>query len=223
MTNSITDIDAARLAAPASEQKAQDELGQSDFLTLMITQFQNQDPFEPMDNGEFLGQLAQFSTVSGIDSLNANFDSLAGALRDEQALQAANLVGRSVVAESATAYFGGETGMTGSVVLEAAAGSVQIDIVDASGQLVQRLDLGQQPAGPVAFTWDGLQADGEMAPPGEYGLQARVVRGQNVESVPTLIEARVESVTLGGLGGAMTLNIEGGGSLALSQVYQITR
>lgn len=223
MTNSIASIDAARLSAPASTGKAQDELGQSDFLTLMITQFQNQDPFEPMDNGEFLGQLAQFSTVSGIDSLNAGFDGLAGALRDEQALQAADLVGRSVVAESGTAYFGGEASVTGSVVLEAAAGSVQIDIIDASGQLVQRLDLGQQPAGSAAFTWDGLQADGEPAPPGEYGLAARVVRGQNVESVPTMIEARVESVTLGRLGGSMTLNIEGGGSLALSQVYQITR
>lgn len=223
MTNSITGIDAARLSAPTSTGKAQDELGQSDFLTLMITQFQNQDPFEPMDNGEFLGQLAQFSTVSGIDSLNASFDGLSGALRDEQALQAADLVGRKVVALSDTAYFDGAASVAGSVVLEAAAGSVQIDIVDASGELVQRLDLGQQQTGPVSFTWDGLGADGEAAPPGEYGLQARVVRGQNVESVPTLIEASVESVTLGQFGGSMTLNIEGGGSLALSQVYQITR
>ncbi len=223
MTNSISGIDAARLAAPPPEQKAQDELGQSDFLTLMITQFQNQDPFEPMDNGEFLGQLAQFSTVSGIDSLNAGFDDLAGALRDEQALQASNLVGRSVVALSDTAYFDGEAGVAGSIPLEASAGSVQIDIVDASGELVQRLDLGQQPAGTADFTWDGLTADGEVAPPGEYSLQARVVRGQNVESAPTLIEAQVESVTLGQFGGSMTLNIEGGGSLALSQVYQITR
>ncbi len=94
MTNPISGFDDA-FAAPPS-RKSPDELGQEDFLTLMITQFQNQDPFEPMDNGQFLGQLAQFSTVSGIDSLNSGFAGLEGALRDEQALQAAGILVRRV-------------------------------------------------------------------------------------------------------------------------------
>ncbi|MEM8816856.1 MAG: flagellar hook assembly protein FlgD [Pseudomonadota bacterium] len=222
MTNAIDGSNDARLFAPPPEQAARDELGQEDFLTLMITQFQNQDPFEPMDNGEFLGQLAQFSTVNGIESLNSGFDGLSGALRDEQALQAANLVGRSILAESNAAFYSGDDSVNGAVAI-GAAGTVQIDITDASGQLIQTLDLGQQPAGSVDFAWDGRTASGEMAAPGEYGLTARVVRGQEVESAPTLIEASIESVTLGRFGSAMTLNLEGGGSLALSQVYQITQ
>ncbi len=222
MSTAINGFDNASLFAPPPENKAQDELGQEDFFTLMIAQFQNQDPFEPMDNGEFLGQLAQFSTVSGIDSLNSGFDDLSGALRDEQALQASNLVGRTVLAVSDSAFYNGESSVNGALELSAS-GFVQIDITDASGQLVQRLDLGQQPAGQARFAWDGRMSDGEMADSGEYRLSARVVRGQEVESLATLVEGRVDSVTLGQFGGSMALNLEGGGSLALAQVYQITR
>ena len=221
MTTAINTFDDRSLFAPPPARKAQDELGQEDFLTLMITQFQNQDPFEPMDNGEFLGQLAQFSTVNGIDSLNAGFDGLAGALRDEQALQASNLVGQTVLAVTDSAFYNGESAVDGAIELSAS-GFVQIDITDASGQLVKRLELGQQEAGQVRFSWDGLTSDGEQAESGQYQLSARVVRGEEVESLATLLEGRVDSVTLGQFSGAMTLNLEGGGSLALGQVYQIT-
>ncbi len=221
MTNSINSLDASQVFAPPPERKAPDELGQEDFMKLMITQFQNQDPFEPMDNGEFLGQLAQFSTVSGIDDLNSGFDGLSGALRDEQALQAANLVGRTVVAETNSAFFDGDTNVNGALDLSSSASAVEIDITDATGQLVQRIELGQQPAGDVRFAWNGRTAEGETAGPGQYTLTARVIRGQNIESVPTLVESRVDSVTLGRNGAGMTLNLAGGGTLGLSQIYRI--
>ena len=83
----IGPIDDLSAFAPQPQAKRRDELGQEDFLTLMITQFRNQDPFEPMDNGEFLGQLAQFSTVNGIESLNSSFSGLSSAMQDNQALQ----------------------------------------------------------------------------------------------------------------------------------------
>ncbi len=220
MTNPINNLDTSQMFAPPPQRKAPDELGQEDFLKLMVTQFRNQDPFEPMDNGQFLGQLAQFSTVSGIDSLNSGFSGLAGALQDEQALQAANLVGRTVVAETGTAYYNGSS-VSGALDLRSSASAVEIDITDATGQLVQRIQLGEQPAGNVPFAWDGRTAEGRAADPGQYNLTARVIRGQNIESVPTLIESRVDSVTLGRNGAGMTLNLAGGGSLALSQIYRI--
>ena len=83
-----------------TEQSSRDELGQDEFLTLMIAQFKNQDPFEPMTNGDFLGQLAQFSTVSGISELQTSFDTLAGAISGEQALQAGSLVGKDILTQS---------------------------------------------------------------------------------------------------------------------------
>lgn len=212
--------DAGIFRAPP-QASANDELGQSDFLTLMITQFKNQDPFEPMDNGEFLGQLAQFSTVSGLDTLNTSFAGLANSITGEQALQAANLVGRSVLAVTDVGYLGADENVNGLIELDSSASAVQIDILDESGELLQTLDLGQQQAGLVRFSWDGLTAAGEMADPGHYQFKARVVRGAQVESAVTAIQSDIESVTLGQLGGDMLLNLTGGGALSLGQVYQI--
>ena len=111
---------------------------------------------------------------------------------------------------------------SGELDLDAAAGNVQIDITDEYGQLVQRLNLGQQTAGMVHFNWDGITSSGEQAPAGHYQVSARVIRGAEVESTPTLIEADIQSVTLGRFGSGMTLNLSGGNALSLSQVYQIT-
>ncbi|MDX1500244.1 MAG: flagellar hook assembly protein FlgD [Woeseiaceae bacterium] len=212
----------ARLFAPPPEKKPRNELGQDDFLKLMIAQFQNQDPFKPMENGEFLGQLAQFSTVSGIDSLNSAFTGLAGSIQDEQALKAAALVGRSVLAVTDIGYLPYSGPLAGAVELDGAVSNVQLDVTNASGELVRRINLGEQQGGIVRFEWDGRNADGERLGAGHYQLRARVVRGTETESVPVLIRADIESVTLGQFGAGMTLNLTGGDALSLGQVYQIT-
>ena len=219
--NPLGTIEDFQSIAPVPEKKSNDSLGQDDFLTLMITQFQNQDPFEPMDNGEFLGQLAQFSTVNGISSLNTAFDGLSGSLQDNQALQAAALVGHKVLALSDIGHLQAGSPIKGGLELETSAGNVQIEITDPSGQLVRRLDLGQQPPGLVEFTWDGVDSAGKRAPDGHYQVSARVIRGAFTESAPTVMEAEIQSVTLGQFGDGMTLNLAGGQSMPLSQVYQI--
>ena len=217
----VATFEDARLFAPPPETRPRNELGQDDFLKLMIAQFRNQDPFQPMENGEFLGQLAQFSTVNGIDSLNTSFAGLAGSIQDEQALQAANLVGHSVLAVTDIAYLAESGPVSGAVEIDAAVSNVQIDITNATGELVQRLNLGEQAGGLARFSWDGTDSSGERAPSDHYRITARVVRGNDVESMPTLIEADIESVTLGQFGAGMTLNLFGGDALSLSQVYQI--
>jgi len=215
-----TDTSALFGTQPAAASRS--DLGQEDFLTLMITQFKNQDPFEPMDNGEFLGQLAQFSTVNGISSLNSSFEGLSSALQDEQALQAANLVGRSVLADTDVAWFDGTADIDGAIELGATASNVEIDIVNANGELVKKLSLGEQSPGIVNFSWDGRDASGDVVDNGHYQMNARVLRGSNVESVGTYLRADVESVTLGRLGRGMTLNLAGGSTLSLADVHQIT-
>ena len=217
-TNALNDI--GNLAPPARASR-NDELGQSDFLKLMITQFRNQDPFKPMENGDFLAQLAQFSTVSGIDNLNSSFAGLATSIRGEQVLQAANLVGHSVLAVSDTGYLRDGGRIDGAVELASSASDVQIDIMDESGQLLKTVSLGQQPAGLARFSWDGTNAAGESVDAGHYRLQARVIRGNEVESTPMAIESTIESVTLGQFGQEMLLNVTGGGSLSLAQIYQL--
>lgn len=219
--NEISPFGDANLFAPPPENKANDDLGQEDFLKLMVTQFQNQDPFEPLDNGDFLGQLAQFSTVNGITSLNDSFAGLADSMQGEQVLQAASLVGHTVLASNDVAYLEDGGSVEGAVDLRSSASNVQIDITDVNGELVQRIELGQQPPGMTRFAWDGRNGSGEPATQGQYLVTTRILRGTQVESAETLLESDIESVTLGQFGQGMTLNIPGGATMSLSQVRRI--
>ena len=202
------------------EQDARDELGQDEFLTLMIEQFKNQDPFEPMTNGDFLGQLAQFSTVSGIDELKGSFDVLANAINGEQGLQAGSLVGREVLTQSEFGVHAETDPLRGIIDLEGQAQNVEIDILSPSGELVRTLTLGQQTGGELAFEWDGQTLDGDEAAFGTYQLVARVQRGDFVETVPVMVRSEVESVSLGDPRGVL-LNTANAGSLLFSDVNRI--
>lgn len=196
-----------------------DELGQEQFLKLMIAQFQNQDPFEPMENGEFLGQLAQFSTVSGINELKEGFGDLSGAMMSSQALQASDLVGRRVLAEGDQGVFASEEGVQGAVKLEDSANDVVVDVLDANGNRVRRMHLGQHSEGLARFHWDGMNDEGEMAEPGAYTFEAGVVRGDSTEAGQVLMNQHVDSVTLDRSGKGVTLNTAIGG-LSIHDVYE---
>jgi flagellar basal-body rod modification protein FlgD len=209
------------LNAPPPEGNSRTELGQQDFLKLMITQFKNQDPFEPMDNGDFLGQLAQFSTVNGIESLNEGFAGLSASMQSDQILQAASLVGHTVLASTNIGFLEDRGEISGAVELEASASSVQIEVTNKAGELVQRIDLGQQQAGLARFTWDGRDSKGDRVPEDHYLLTTRVIRGSQVENVETLLESDIESVSLGRFGQGLTLNLPGGDTLPVSQVRRL--
>ncbi|MDQ2068493.1 flagellar hook assembly protein FlgD [Natronospira bacteriovora] len=187
------------------------ELGQEQFLKLMIAQFQNQDPFDPMENGEFLGQLAQFSTVSGINELKDGFFDLAGAMQSSQALQASGLVGSTVLVEAGQGFMHSEIGMSGAVKLDNSANDVVVDILDQNGERVRRLHLGPQSEGLARFHWDGLDDQGQAVEPGLYSAEAGVVRGGTSESGQMLINHLVESVTLDRGGRGVNLNTAAGG------------
>ena len=219
--NDIGSINDTGLFAPPPAQESRTDLGQEDFLKLMITQFRNQDPFEPLDNGQFLGQLAQFSTVSGIASLNDGFSGLSASLQNEQALQAANLVGHRVLAANDVGYLSEDGSISGAIELGSSASNVTVEITDSTGQLVQQINLGAQPSGLVRFTWDGRDSSGDIAASGHYQVSTRVSYGTQVENAQTLIESSIESVTLGRFGQGMTLNLPGGDTLPLSQVRRI--
>ncbi|MDX1480732.1 MAG: flagellar hook assembly protein FlgD [Woeseiaceae bacterium] len=203
------------------EEQTDNELGQQDFMTLMIAQFRNQDPFEPMDNGEFLGQLAQFGSVDGIDRLNKAFASLSESIHSDQALQAANLVGHDVLARSGEGFLPEGGVLAGAVELEAGAQNVEIDILDGAGQLIQRLELGERPPGIAHFEWNGMNQAQELAAAGNYRIEARAVRGSQTESIEPLVSTAISSISLRGPGGGMTLNIPGGASLTMDQIFRI--
>jgi len=196
-------------------------LGANTFLTLLVTQLQNQDPTQPMNPTDFVTQLAQFSEVSGIQQLQSSFGTLAQSLSGNQVLQAANLVGHGVMAPgSSAALYNGV--LAGQVVLPGAASDVQVQISDAAGTPVQTLDLGAQNAGNIGFQWDGKNAAGQTLPPGIYNVQALYqVNGGTPQAASTNVAGLVQSVSLGANGQSPTLNVLGLGSVSLADVTQI--
>lgn len=206
------------LALQQSGDNKRTELGQDAFLKLMTAQMKNQDPFKPMESGEFLGQIAQFSTVSGIQQMQASLAGLSAALTSNQTLQAANLVGHGVMVDADSAYLFAEGGMSGSATLDAS-GPVAVDIVDSSGQVVRRLDLGTHPAGDVGFTWDGNDESGVRLPEGRYTVRATALNGGATQALETQVLGMVSSVTLGSSG--LSLNLYGMDPVALSAVREI--
>lgn len=197
------------------------ELGQEDFFRLMTAQLENQDPTKPIDNENFLAQIAQFSVVSGIGDLQKSFDTLSESLVSNQALQATNLVGHKVLAPTGIASLDANGAVKGSVELPVASSQVTISVRDTSGQIVRRLEMGNQAAGTVPFQWNGLRDDGQFAGAGKYFVTAEAVTMDGkTEAVETLVASEVRSVTLNKSGGLM-LDLEGVGPLDFDQVREI--
>ena len=212
--------EALGLASRKSTEKEGDGL-QDQFMTLMLTQMKNQDPLKPMENGEFLAQLAQFNTVSGINELQQSFSDFASSMQGNQALQASTLVGRSVLVDGSNVQLQAQGGAEGTADLPVSTLSTRILIHDSSGQLVRSMDLGQQAAGAINFAWDGMDGSGNRALPGNYSVTAEAGIDGQMQALNTKVVAAVESVTLGQGGREISLNVAGVGEIALSRVNQI--
>jgi flagellar basal-body rod modification protein FlgD len=198
------------------------ELGQEDFLMLMTTQLRNQDPFKPMENGDFIGQLAQFGTVSGIEEVRTELQSLAGSLVSNQALQASSMLGRDVLVPASQAVLANGGTIDGAVEIPKAVTSMNVGVYDQSGQLIRNVSLGSQLPGMVTFSWDGLATDGSAVPPGRYELRAEAISGGVNEAYDVLIADQVQSVSLPSGGRPLTLELAGLGTVDFSMVRQIS-
>ncbi|MFK3906552.1 flagellar hook assembly protein FlgD [Pseudomonas alabamensis] len=214
-------------ATPSSNKSAsltgasEKALGKDAFLQLLVTQMQHQNPLDPQDNSEFVAQLAQFSSLEGISSLNESVTSISSALGSSRALQASSLVGRSVVVQNDQAVVDTSKSLNGSVVLPQSVSGATVSVSDTSGKVIKTIELGPQSAGNASFIWDGTNASGEKVDPGTYRFDAKTtVDGASV-ALGTLLPATVTSVTLSQTGGEMMLNLSGVGQVALSKVQTI--
>jgi flagellar basal-body rod modification protein FlgD len=193
-------------------------MGEDRFLTLLVAQMKNQDPLNPLDNAQVTTQMAQISTVSGIERLNATLKALAAGLGETQSLQAAALIGRDVLVRGDALELANGTA-TGGFEIAEAADRVVVRITDAKGSEVHRAELGAQAAGVHSITWDGRDDAGVPAPAGSYRVHASATRsGKDVE-VTTLAAARVLAVTRDGQG--TNLELSGLGRRRYAEIRQI--
>jgi flagellar basal-body rod modification protein FlgD len=208
------------LTKQKEESGKTNEMGRNEFLKLLVAQLENQDPTEPQDNGEFVAQLAQFSSLEEAQKMSSSFENFNTAFQSSQHLQATSLVGRPVhVAADTTALL--DTG--GVSVIADMPRSVEgstLSVYDQAGTLVDSFNLGAQQSGRQEFIWTGTDANNQRFPSGEYTFKVAIPDGDGARQVPTFLSANVNSVTIEP-GGSLTLNLAGIGPKSLADVIQI--
>lgn len=192
---------------------------QSSFLTLLVAQLKNQDPTNPLQNNELTTQLAQISTVSGIEKLNTTLGAVSGQLDSNQSLQASALIDRGVMIPGSTILAGKETTTPFGVELQQAADKVTATITNKEGVVMQTLDIGKLSAGVHTFSWDGKMTDGTAVPDGAYNVTISASSAGTQLVAQPLNFALVNGVTRSN--GSTLLDLGTYGTLAISEVRQI--
>lgn len=192
---------------------------QSSFLTLLVAQLKNQDPTNPLQNNELTTQLAQISTVSGIEKLNTTLGSVSGQLTNNQSVQASALIGHGVMIPGSKILAGKEATTPFGVELQQAADKVTATITDNTGKVVRTLDIGGLSAGVHTFTWDGTMTDGSTAPDGAYNVAINATNGGTQLVAQPLNFAMVNGVTLSN--GKTLLDLGTYGTSTLDDIRQI--
>ena len=197
--------------------KLNSEAPQERFLKLLVSQLRNQDPLNPLDNAQVTSQIAQISTVNGIERLNGAVKDMGATMLAAQSLQAGALIGRGVLAEGDRMQLV-DGGAVGGFELAGPADKVVVTILDAGGRPLESLDLGSKGPGLSTFAWDGKPGDAQL-PDGSYRFKVEALRDNGATvSATSLGYGRVQSVSLDG---GVTLNTPTLGALPLSGVRQI--
>jgi flagellar basal-body rod modification protein FlgD len=207
----------ATYGAKNTAKPATDDL-QDRFLKLLVTQMKNQDPLNPLDNAQVTSQLAQISTVNGIEKLNATIETMASSFNAGQSLQAANMIGKDVLVPGSVLQVAGGGGIFG-VDLAQAADQLKVTIHDASGREIRTMDLDAQSAGPLALAWDGKTADGTQAADGAYSFSVSAMRGDQKVDAQPLAFGSVQAISQGSEG--VRLNVGTLGTVGLTDIKQI--
>jgi len=197
-------------------------LTQEDFFALLTQELAHQDPTKPVENNEMISQMTAFSTTDGVAELNDQFTQFATSMSSSQALQASTLVGRSVLVDDNTFGLASGEEAKGKLVTDKPASQVFMYVENTAGQVIQTVPVGNVDAGEFTFSWDGQMSNGERAPQGAYRFRIYgLVEGEQSE-LQAMTYRKVDSVTLAGAGGNILLNLNGGSSMALTEVVEVS-
>lgn len=215
----INGTTAATTGTLGTQGASREALGKDDFLKLLITQMQNQDPLSPMDNSQFLAQMAQFSSLEQMQNLNASFDQSMLLTQSLNNSSAAGFIGRHVRA----AGDGVELGTTGSVelgyFLPSDAATVSVTVLDEQGRQVRTLTADETTAGAHRLDWDGTDLDGRRVAAGSYTFEVSAVDAEGTDITATsVVTGLVEGITF--KNGSAYLLVDGR-EVPLSEVLEV--
>ena len=213
---------AALLNTVNSKPKTATDSVQADtdkFMTLLVTQLKNQDPLNPLDNAQITSQLAQLSTVTGVNKLNTTLESLKASYQSSESMAATNLINHGVLAKGNTVALTGSKGIFG-VNLTTPADTVQIDMKNESGKVVHSISMKGVDAGTLPLVWDGKDDDGKVLPDGKYTVSVSATSaGKPLTDAIPLTFGTVASVSTGA--GGVKMNVPTIGQLTMADLYQV--
>jgi flagellar basal-body rod modification protein FlgD len=214
---------AALLNAVNPQKAAATDSTQADtdkFMTLLVTQLKNQDPLNPLDNAQVTSQLAQLSTVTGVNKLNTTLETLKSSYQASESMQATNLINHGVLAAGNQLTLAGGKSVFG-VDLATAADTVQIDVKNSSGNVVHSIAMKGVDVGTLPLVWDGKMDDGtSVAPDGNYTFSVTATTGgKALKDATALTFGTVASVSTGSAG--VKLNVPSIGQLTMADIKQV--
>ena len=193
--SSISELLASNSGSIKSYRKEEED-PQDRFLKLLVTQMQNQDPLSPMDNAEVTSQMAQISTVSGIDKLNTTLEKLVADSDARRSFEAATMIGRGVLVPGADMQLESQAAIGGFELVEPV-DKLVVTVKDSAGIVVREIDLGVQAAGVGTFVWDGVANNGNAAADGQYSFALKAMRADKEVAASTLAFGSVSSAQAG--------------------------
>ncbi len=217
LNNILEKIGAKTPEADATKRKS--SLGQEDFLRLMTTQLQNQDPFAPMENGEFIAQMAQFSTVTGITEMGQSLNGISDKLNEFRIATASDLLGNSVLVPGNIARPNKNNEIHGIIDLPSASSETSVSFFDESGEHLHSIDLGAQPGGLVGFEWLDIPED-IKAKNMPLRVEAFINTGKGSQGLTPSVFSEVMAATVGKNNQGVTIDVKDYGEMAAADVIK---
>ena len=216
--NSLNSIlDKLGINKPKEAKKASDTLGQEDFLKLMTTQLQNQDPFKPTDNTEMIAQMAQFSLVTGQTEMNESMKAISGQLSEFQIATAANMLGHSVLVSGNKAYPDAEGTVSGAIDIPSVSTNTSILYKSPNGEILHSEELGPQQAGLLGFRWEKIPQ--QLLDENDYfTVEAFADTGTGLQSVGSSVFGEVLSASTGSHSSGVVYDVRGYGDISANDV-----
>jgi flagellar basal-body rod modification protein FlgD len=206
-------------AASAQATGDASELGKDAFLELLVTQLENQDPLEPMEDTQFISQLAQFSNLEQMTNISKGIDTLVDNSSQDM-LSGVNYIGKGVVSAGSTISKSGDQSSALYYTIDDPAVRMTINVFDSAGNMVDSEEVGAKQAGTYAFIWDGVDYDGQDQADGTYRVTF-AAEGANGEPVLTSTEVAGIVTSVETVDGQTLLNLSDGRSVNILDVREV--
>lgn len=209
------------IATSSTTDTASSSLGKDDFLSILVAQLENQDPFNSTDPAEMIGQLTQFSMLEQMTNMNETLTSSLTAQNLQTATSAASYIGKTVMASGYTLTVESGTASSTTYTLDSDATSLKAYVYSSDGDLVRTVNIGSKEAGDYTFRWDGLNSDGETMDDGTYSI---AIAGADAEGTEVKASTTVSGVVNGVSvkSGTIMLTLKDGREVSLSNIQSVT-